>query len=167
MCFQWWIWSFVQQEARFGLAACVCVCTFIMDSKLNCCKKVSFACGRLLCISFFHYRSDWAHICITVGLAPVALNWRLLKPLSIAFFWLEWLLHLSIMLEGFDRFSNLCVCSQEMEISMCCGLWSCLLMLVETGRQPRCIVWTLTLLPFSALDFFLYFQSSPESFYKL
>lgn len=50
---------------------CMGLCMFTMYSKLNCFKNGSFRHGRLLSIFFFHYKSDYPYISITVGLALV------------------------------------------------------------------------------------------------
>lgn len=47
------------------------LCMFTRYSKLNCFKNGSFRHGRLLSIFFFHYKSDYPYIYITVGLALV------------------------------------------------------------------------------------------------
>lgn len=86
----------------------------------------------LLQISFFH-KSDYPHVCTTVGSAPVVLSCSLLKP-SVAFFCLTYLIQLSYW--SFDYISDLC--TQEMEIPICSSIWFCTLICCSYPHWTLC-----------------------------
>lgn len=128
-----------------------------MDSKLNCFENVSFWHGRLLWISFFHYKSDYPCIYITVGLAPVTLRSCHLKPWSIGFFYLEWLLQLCVVME-FSSHLKISVCTQKMEISLLVVFGSAFSWLRRHTDDPGVFSKCLLAFPFQLWISFLIFR---------